>query len=148
MVYASICRAATPVRGGPRADSTGRDESGADSRARDDSRPAVNSVRDDNALYGDYVASKLRNIRSRHARNTVQYLINQILYNADLGQYDHVDGRRVKIVVNPQCLPETHHKSHRHQRDPEDCSDEDAASASDSGCGNVKIIKLEAKSIK
>lgn len=44
--------------------------------------------RDDGQIFGEYVASKLRKLRTEYARNTVQHLINNILYDAFLGKYD------------------------------------------------------------
>lgn len=44
--------------------------------------------RDEFVIYGEYVANKLRNINTLQARNTAQYHINNILYQAETGQFD------------------------------------------------------------
>ncbi|XP_066263077.1 transcription factor Adf-1-like [Euwallacea similis] len=44
-------------------------------------------------VYGRHVANKLRSYTKR-TRNMVQHYINNILFNADMGQYDNIDTRR------------------------------------------------------
>lgn len=44
--------------------------------------------KDDCQIFGEYVASKIRRLRTEYAKNTVQHLINNILYDAFLGKYD------------------------------------------------------------
>jgi hypothetical protein len=50
--------------------------------------------RDEFAVFGEYVANKVRKISNRHANNTTQFLINKILYNAEMGLYDEGDGKK------------------------------------------------------
>ena len=44
--------------------------------------------KDEYATYGDLVAMKLKKISSSYARSTAQYHINNILYKAEIGEYD------------------------------------------------------------
>lgn len=44
--------------------------------------------RDETDIFGEYVASKLKEIKNTYARNTAQYHINNILFNASMGEYD------------------------------------------------------------
>lgn len=44
--------------------------------------------RDENDAFGEYVSMKLKQIKNSHAKNTAQHHINNILYNATMGQYD------------------------------------------------------------
>jgi hypothetical protein len=44
--------------------------------------------KDDSQVFGDYMASKLRPLNA-YAKNTVQHMINDILYAAASGRYDH-----------------------------------------------------------
>lgn len=44
--------------------------------------------KDEHAIFGEYVASKLRKLSSHIARCTVQHKISDILWEADLGLYD------------------------------------------------------------
>lgn len=44
--------------------------------------------RDECQIFGEYVSSKIRKLRTEYAKNTVQHLINAILYDAFLGKYD------------------------------------------------------------
>lgn len=44
--------------------------------------------RDETDIFGEYVASKLKEIKNTYARNTAHYHINNILFNASMGEYD------------------------------------------------------------
>ncbi|CAH2216620.1 jg23919, partial [Pararge aegeria aegeria] len=44
--------------------------------------------RDENDAFGEYVSMKLKQIKNSNAKNTAQHHINNILYNATMGQYD------------------------------------------------------------
>lgn len=44
--------------------------------------------RDETDIFGEYVATKLREIKNTSARNTAQYHINNILFHASMGEYD------------------------------------------------------------
>lgn len=46
--------------------------------------------RDEYQIYGELVACKIRKLPTAHAKNTVQHLINNILYEASLGKYNEV----------------------------------------------------------
>lgn len=39
-------------------------------------------------MFGEHVAAKLRNLNNSHAKHTAEYHINNILYNAAIGEYD------------------------------------------------------------
>lgn len=52
------------------------------SRHRDKNNP------DDFDVFGDLVARKLRNLNTRYAQCTLQHLINNLLYEGELGNYD------------------------------------------------------------
>lgn len=43
---------------------------------------------DDFDVFGDIVARKLRGLRTHYAQCTVQHLINNLLYDGELGKYD------------------------------------------------------------
>lgn len=43
---------------------------------------------DDFDVFGDLVARKLRGLRTRYAQCTIQHLINNLLYDGELGKYD------------------------------------------------------------
>ncbi|XP_063829041.1 uncharacterized protein LOC135078402 [Ostrinia nubilalis] len=44
--------------------------------------------RDEFAVFGEHVANKLRNVSNCPARSTAQFLINDILYKAEMGRYN------------------------------------------------------------
>lgn len=44
--------------------------------------------RDEHQVFGDLIACKLRKLSTQHARNTVQNLIQNILYKAEQGHYN------------------------------------------------------------
>lgn len=46
------------------------------------------TVRDEYQAFGDLVAFKLRKLSSTHAKNKVQLMIHNILYQAEEGHYD------------------------------------------------------------
>lgn len=50
--------------------------------------------RDEFSIYGEYVASKLRKISNYYVRSTAQHHINNILYTAEIGEYDWMDEKR------------------------------------------------------
>ena len=64
---------------------------GADSkvpvRAELKSTPQGSRGRDEYDVYGELVAHNIRKLKSEFARATVQYLVNGILYEAQLGKY-------------------------------------------------------------
>lgn len=69
-----------------------------------------NKIVDDFDVFGDIVARKLRRFRTRCAQITVQHLINNILYEAEMGRYDepinipannYLDS---SMVSKPSCL--------------------------------------------
>lgn len=39
--------------------------------------------------FGDMLGKQLRTLKTYHAQSTVQYLINNIMYEAKMGKYDH-----------------------------------------------------------
>ncbi|GAB6018448.1 hypothetical protein CHUAL_000153 [Chamberlinius hualienensis] len=48
-----------------------------------------NVRRDNSDIFGELVAGKLKRLKTEHARNTVEHLISNILWEASLGKYDH-----------------------------------------------------------
>lgn len=51
--------------------------------------------------FGEYVAMKLKEVKNDYARNTAQYHINNILFNACTGEYDwHPNMRNVSDMRN------------------------------------------------
>ncbi|XP_041985854.1 uncharacterized protein LOC121738084 isoform X1 [Aricia agestis] len=44
--------------------------------------------RDEFDIFGEHVAMKIRNLNNSNAKHKTQYLINNILYNAAMGEYD------------------------------------------------------------
>lgn len=47
-----------------------------------------NEVKDEFEIFGQHVACKIRKLSTSYAKSTVQYHINNIIYQAELGQYD------------------------------------------------------------
>lgn len=45
--------------------------------------------RDEFNIFGDHIANKIRKLPTIHAQNTVQHLISNLLYEAELGKYNH-----------------------------------------------------------
>lgn len=45
--------------------------------------------RDEYQIYGEHVACKIRKLTTDYAKSTVQHFINSILYEAELGKYNH-----------------------------------------------------------
>jgi len=39
--------------------------------------------------FGDMIGKQLRSLKTHHAQSTVQYLMNNIMYEAKMGRYDH-----------------------------------------------------------
>lgn len=44
--------------------------------------------KDEHNIFGEHVAHKIRKLHTNYSKNTVQYLINNILYEAELGKYN------------------------------------------------------------
>lgn len=45
--------------------------------------------RDEFNIFGEHIANKIRKLPSTHAQNTIQHLISNLLYDAELGKYDY-----------------------------------------------------------
>lgn len=45
--------------------------------------------RDEFNIFGEHIANKIRKLPSVHAQNTVQHLISNLLYEAELGKYNY-----------------------------------------------------------
>lgn len=45
--------------------------------------------RDEYQIYGEHIACKIRKLSTDYAKSTVQHLMNNILYEAELGKYNH-----------------------------------------------------------
>lgn len=52
--------------------------------------------RDNSDIFGELVAGKLKRLKTDHARNTVEHLISNVLWEASLGKYDHPN-----IITSP-----------------------------------------------
>lgn len=50
---------------------------------------ASRKTKDQYDIFGEYVASKIRNLKSDYAKATMQHEINNLLYFGDLGRYDN-----------------------------------------------------------
>lgn len=57
---------------------------------KDLSQQGQSQSRDQFDVFGELVAHKIRNLDNRYAKTTVQHLINNLLYNAELGKYNSV----------------------------------------------------------
>lgn len=44
--------------------------------------------RDEFNIFGEHIANKIRKLSSTHAQNTVQHLISNLLYEAELGKFN------------------------------------------------------------
>lgn len=53
--------------------------------------PNPNPGRDEFFIFGEHIANKIRKLPSVHAQNTVQHLISNLLYEAELGKYNYRD---------------------------------------------------------
>ncbi|CAH1970835.1 unnamed protein product [Acanthoscelides obtectus] len=45
--------------------------------------------RDGFHIFGELVSNKLRNLKTDYARNTVEHMISNILFEANMGKYDY-----------------------------------------------------------
>lgn len=45
--------------------------------------------RDEFNIFGEHIANKIRKLPTAHAQNTVQHLISNLLYEAELGKFNH-----------------------------------------------------------
>lgn len=72
--------------------------------------------RDEYQIYGEHVACKIRKLTTDYAKSTVQHIINNILYEAELGKYNYpvhhyeysMDISREQRLQNQQTTPSTH----------------------------------------
>ncbi|XP_022835378.1 uncharacterized protein LOC111362858 [Spodoptera litura] len=65
-----------------------------------DNISATKPVRDDASLFGDYIASKIRKMDPT-TTSTVEHLIQNIIYQAELGNYSH--GSSTQVSNSPEC---------------------------------------------
>lgn len=63
--------------------------------------------RDEHQSFGDFVACKLRTLKTQHARSTVQQKILTIVHDAETGTYDTPHGQSLEQNVSdiPSPLP-------------------------------------------
>lgn len=56
--------------------------------------------RDASDIYGEHIAMKLKSYGKR-TQSVVQHLINNVLFNADMGQYENISGNPAATSSNP-----------------------------------------------
>lgn len=72
------------------------------------------STRDDFDVFGELVGRKVRSLTTKHAQIKVQHLINNILYNAELGMYNKATryGSSASTISTPSASPNSHFPDH------------------------------------
>lgn len=60
--------------------------------------------RDEYQIYGEHVACKIKKLSTPYAQNTVQHLINTILYEAEMGKYNEPHFYQYENQPNVQNL--------------------------------------------
>lgn len=112
-------KADTPARGLKRKQPTKKNvnEDPRIARAFDIMQSCVQQ-RDSCDIYGEYVATKLR-AYSRSTQNMVQHLFNNILFNADMGQYDQEvsSGLNSRTCSSTAFSPSSSHLSYQSEFD-------------------------------
>jgi len=57
--------------------------------------------RDEYHVFGEHVGHKIRKLRTNYAKSTVEYLINNILYEAETGKYDFPPQQQYQYFQQP-----------------------------------------------
>lgn len=57
--------------------------------------------RDEYHVFGEHVGYKIRKLPTDYAKSTVEYLINNILYEAETGKYDFPPQQQYQYVQQP-----------------------------------------------
>lgn len=60
------------------------------------------SKKDEYTIFGDYIANKLRKLKSSRTRGNIQQLISTILWQAEYGMYDSADAVKKVLMLTIQ----------------------------------------------